>query len=276
MIYWIYGINVIDDAGALNDLTNPDVISAMKLMQFITTGLGMFLIPAILATVLFNEHPRSFLNLNKPGWNIIILTIATIFAAIPVINVLLVFNSNMILPEFLAPVEQWMKDSEEQAARITESFLVMNSTSDLIYNLFIIALLPALGEEFLFRGVLQRLFKELTGNVHWAILITAALFSAVHMQFYGFLPRMFLGILFGYLLIWSGSIWVPVIAHLINNATAVIFSFFASRNELPFNQDTIGTEEGDIPMAIVSVVLISAFAYLIRKIRLNQKSEIIP
>ena len=130
---------------------------------------------------------------------LIFYTILIMFAVVPIINLLMVFNEQLHLPEGLSFIEEWMKESEAQAARLTEVFLVMDTPQELFYNLLIIAILPAIGEEFLFRGILQRLFHELTKNIHVTIFITAALFSAIHMQFYGFLPRMLLGVMFGYL-----------------------------------------------------------------------------
>jgi hypothetical protein len=85
--------------------------------------------------------------------------------------------------------------------------------------------LPAIGEELLFRGVLQKLIQKMTGSSHWAIWITATLFSALHLQFFGFLPRLLLGALFGYLLEWTGTLWLPILAHFINNASGVIVFF---------------------------------------------------
>jgi uncharacterized protein len=162
-----------------------------------------------------------------------------------------------------------MKASEDNATRITEALMNMHSTGELFYNLLIIAVLPALGEEFLFRGILQKLFKEITQNIHVAIIITAVIFSAIHMQFYGFIPRMMLGILFGYLLHWTGSIWVPVFAHFINNGAAVVFAYIASRQQLPFNQDTIGTTESDLMLLVVSVVILSGFLFIFWRNRGN-------
>lgn len=272
LVSFIYGINVIDDASSLSNLNDPLVISAMKLLQLVTTGLGMFIIPSIVATILLSKEPKVFISLNnKINTKVLLLSIAMIFVSVPLINLLVVINSQIQLPEFLSVIEQWMQSSEDHAAKLTESFLIMNSTSDLYYNLLIIALIPAIGEELLFRGVLQRLFKDFTKNIHWSIFITAALFSAIHMQFYGFLPRMFLGVLFGYLLIWSGSIWIPIVAHFVNNAAAVLFSYFASKDELPFNQDTIGTQQEEIPYTIISMILLAGFLYLIKKssVKLN-------
>lgn len=266
LIDFIYGINIMKDGSALSDFSDPNVVAAMKLMQMLTTGIGMFLLPSLVAASLFSQRPGSYLSLEqKPTAPAVAYTILLMFAAVPLINLMMSVNQQMHLPEFLSGVEQWMKESEENAMKITEAFLKMDTTSELFYNLLIVAVLPALGEEFLFRGILQRLFHEQTKNIHLAIFLTAALFSAFHMQFYGFLPRMFLGVLFGYLLVWSGSMWVPVLAHFVNNGAAVIVAFIAARNELPFNQDTLGTTEADLPFAISSAFLVFLFVVLIRK-----------
>ena len=97
----------------------------------------------------------------------------------------------------------------------------------------------------------------------WQVIVTAIIFSAIHMQFYGFLPRMMLGMLFGYLLHWTGSLWVPVIAHFINNGAAVVFAYFAGIQELPFDQDTIGTTQEDWLLVIISVIILTGLLFLI-------------
>ena len=103
-------------------------------------------------------------------------------------------------------IEKWMKDAEESAAEITKAFLDVKTIPGLVFNVFMIAFLPAVGEELLFRGIIQRIFTDMTKSHHWGIWISAILFSAMHFQFYGFVPRVLLGALFGYLLVWSGSI----------------------------------------------------------------------
>jgi membrane protease YdiL (CAAX protease family) len=131
---------------------------------------------------------------------------------------------------------------EKAAARLTELFLQGNTLKDLAVNFTMIAILPALAEEFLFRGVLQRMLSEWTRNQHAGIIIAAFVFSFVHFQFFGFLPRFLLGIYFGYLLFWTGSLWVPVIAHLANNGMAVIYYHFSPEKIGSTKLDTIGTQ----------------------------------
>ena len=146
---------------------------------------------------------------------------------IPFIEYTALLNSKLQLPESLSWLEHWMRESEDKATEITVSFLQMNNLYDFIINILIIALLPALGEELLFRGILQSIFIDWTKNIHWGIIITAILFSAFHFQFYGFLPRMLIGVYLGYLFVWSKNIWYPVAAHFVNNASIVIYIYFS-------------------------------------------------
>jgi len=266
----LYGVNMMDPA-ALNNLDDPGTLAALKLLQLLSTGIGMFLLPSIILAWLFSTEPGAYLSLKpKPAALFLVMAVVIMFSAVPVINLLLTWNQTMEFPSFLSGIEDWMKASEENATRITEALLNMHNSGELFYNLLIIAVLPALGEEFLFRGILQKLFKELTQNVHVAILITAIIFSAIHMQFYGFIPRMMLGMLFGYLLHWTGSLWVPVLAHFINNGAAVVFAFLESRQQLPFNQNTIGTNENDLVLVVFSVVILSGLVFWFWRMKVRE------
>lgn len=262
----IYGIDPLADAGALSDLSNPTVLAAMKVLQVFSTALGMFLIPALVATFLFSQQPVKYLNAGTaPRFGDIILVVILIFSVAPIINLFYEFNKMLQLPAFLSGAEAWMRAKEDEMEKLTVALLDMKTTGDLLSNVLIIGLLTALAEEFLFRGVLLRLFREMTGNMHVAILLSGILFSAIHMQFYGFIPRMLLGMLFGYLLWWSGNLWLPVIAHFINNSGAVIFAFVAARNEMPFNHETIGTTISDLPVLIISAVVTGYILFRLKK-----------
>jgi membrane protease YdiL (CAAX protease family) len=166
-----------------------------------------------------------------------------------------------------------MKNAEENAEMLTKAFLKVDSVGGLFFNLFMVALLPAVGEELLFRGVIQRILTRWTRSYHWGIWIAAILFSALHMQFYGFVPRMLLGVLFGYLLVWSGSMWLPVLAHFINNAIAVIAYYFVDKKLLNPNIEEIGSTAGSYYMAVISLGLIVVFLIMIK--RQNEEKAIV-
>jgi membrane protease YdiL (CAAX protease family) len=264
VVRFVYGIDVLGDANSLSDLSNKTVMNAMRILQVFSTGLGMFLIPALIAALVFDKKPASYLMIDRmPGIQTFLLTIALVFALMPLINMIYALNQQLILPDFLAGAEAWIKQKEDEMAKLTEAFLKMENAGDLIANILVIGVITAIAEEFLFRGVIQKLFMQLTGNIHVAILLTSILFSAIHVQFYGFFPRLMLGMLFGYLLVWSGSLWVPVAGHMINNTGAVIFAWYASKHELTFNHETIGSQSGEWWMVLLSLAGSAYFCYRI-------------
>ncbi|MFN5325087.1 MAG: lysostaphin resistance A-like protein [Bacteroidota bacterium] len=236
------------DPMSLDASGGPTHIQALKLMVLLGTGLGAFLLPTILASILLFEDPLTELGLRTSSTSAItyLLGGVAVLFSLPLVNFMVLINEQMHLPEAFQSVEQWMIESEAQLKELTEAMLNMGSFSDLAINLFIIAIIPALAEELLFRGLLQRLFLEFTKNKHAAIWISAILFSAIHMQFYGFIPRMLLGVMFGYLLVWTGNIWVPILAHFVNNGFAVLAAYFMKKGEDNlFDENTVGQSVND-------------------------------
>ena len=138
-----------------------------------------------------------------------------------------------------------------------------------------VAVLPAIGEELLFRGVIQKIFINWTKNAHWGIWISAILFSAMHLQFYGFVPRMLLGVAFGYLLVWSGSMWLPIAAHFFNNGIAVIAMYLIDKGLLSPEVETFGTTSDSYYSVAISVVLVAVFMVMIKRQNENNQHQII-
>ncbi len=260
-----FGIQLSSFQDALN-INNPDNIGLIKYMQFIQ-HMGIFVVPPLVAAYVFSKYPISYLSADtKSKFAVYLLATVIIIFAIPFINYTGALNAKMSLPAGFAGFEEKIKAMEESAGKMTEAFLNVKSIGGLFVNLIIVALLPAIGEEFLFRGVLLRLFKEWTKNKHAAILISAFLFSAVHFQFYGFLPRFLLGALFGYLFVWSRNIWVPVTVHFINNGLAVLLYYFMHDTDLYEKADTLGTDSFTMPTVFFSVLIGGIFLYLFYKL----------
>lgn len=214
------------DLQSFNDYTNPEVIAGLKFFQLMS-AVGVFIVPPFVYGLIVTKKPLSTVALNQfstpKNW---LLVAIMMVVATPFMSWLVEFNNNLILPDFLAPLEHWMKQSEQSAEQLTKAFLSFNGLGSFLYVLLIVAIVPALGEELLFRGVLQKIMVDWIKNYHVAIWVTAILFSALHMQFYGFLPRMLLGAMFGYVFYWSGSLWLPILGHFINNGSVVTLSFF--------------------------------------------------
>lgn len=268
-----FGISFFDP-DAFSDLENANAVKAMKLIQAIGAGLGTFIITSLVAAFLFGKKITEYLKLNGGFRFLQLITVLLIMiTGIPLINVMVEWNSHLSLPDFLAPIETWMRNSEQEAERITRAFVNVTTVQDVIINLVVIAVLPAIGEELLFRGVVQRILTEWFRNTHAGIWISAAVFSAIHVQFFGFVPRMMLGVCFGYMLHWSGSIWLPVIAHFFNNAAAVISSWYVFTHEGGFNPDKLGVEQGGNMLVMMSALLVTLLMMHLYSLRKGQANN---
>ena len=249
----IFGMSFMELIDSLSNITHPDYANLLKYFQ-VMQSIGLFVIPPFILGWFFGGNSFNYLKLDKTiGWGTIALTAVIMISAIPLINLMAHLNAQMSLPDFLAPVEEWMKETEKAAERMIETFLAADTVTDLMVNILIIAVVPAIGEELLFRGVIQRLFSEWTRNHHAGIWISAIIFSAMHLQFFGFLPRTMLGVLFGYMLVWSGKMWIPIVAHFVNNAMAVTVYYFIQRNQVREDMETIGADPGDWLFVILSL-----------------------
>ncbi len=242
-------------------VSNPtEHVGLLKYLQ-ILQSICLFVVPAFFFTKIIGKIFQHYFKLHvRIGGKTVVITIITVIVAIPFINLLGFINEQMVLPEWLSGVENWMKSAELRAAEMTHLLVSGETVGDLLLNLVMIAVLPAIGEELIFRGALQNVLTKITRNTRLAIWISAFIFSAFHLQFYGFLPRLFLGAVLGYLFVYSGSLWLPILAHFINNAAATIFYFLYNKQHLTNDMDTIGTAESlPIGLASAAVLLIIFF-----------------
>ncbi len=264
-----YGINMFSDPAALGNLEDEQVVSALKLLQVISAT-GTFIVPSLLGAWLLFPDASAFLGINrKPSFKILLMVAGVVVVSIPFINWLLLQNEGIRLPEFLQTLENWMKSSEANAAAITDAFMKMPAWPDFVFNLFMIGLIPAVGEELLFRGMLQPLIKGVVKNVFFAVLFTSVLFSAMHLQFYGFLPRLLLGLILGFLYEWSKSIWLPFFMHFLNNSGAVIIAYLYPG----VSMDEAGTGEGQLWQMPVSLFLTAFLLLAIRRLSRAEAAE---
>ena len=252
----IFDIELNQIAVSLADPMNPTNLSLLKYLQ-ILQGIGLFILPALFIAILFFEKgPLQFGYHKGPSFVSIFWVLVIVFFGLPVINQLTAWNMSLKLPEFLSAIEDAMKRMEDSAALLTEAFLNTKSIWGLMVNLIMIAVIPAIGEELFFRGILQKFFIDWTKNPLRGVLIVAFLFSFFHLQFYGFLPRFYLGVLFGLMYYWSGTIWLPIIAHFINNGAAVLVYFFFGKEVVENNLDSVGTLESNWFLFFVSLFLV--------------------
>ncbi len=236
----------------------------MKWLQLIQTAFT-FVLPAFLLAH-FVGQGVSYLKFTPIRSSLMWLGVILLMPlALPAVNWLKSLNDMVVLPHFMSGVELWMQQMEHQSELLTEKFLSVSSYSALALNLLVMAAIPALGEELFFRGILQTVLGEKL-NRHLAVWITAFIFSAIHLQFYGFLPRFCLGAALGYLFLFSGSIWASIVAHFVNNALAVLLFFLTFNGYLTFDMDALGTQN-TWWLGFLSLTLVCLLFYRLNRIK---------
>ena len=236
VIMGLYGIDIIMQIARL-DLSNPNAVNALWILQIISTTIPLFIAPVFFAYVIVKE-PQAYLRTTVQfPWGLLMLTLFIMFVSSPLIEWLSNVNQRMVFSGPLKGIQDWMREKEDTAQKLTAVLLEMKTVGSMIKNVLLVGLLTAIAEEFMFRGVIQTILTRWTKNVHWAIWITAIFFSAFHMEFFGFLPRLLLGVLFGYMVVWSGSIWPAVWGHFINNGTAVVVTYLFQNKKITVSPD---------------------------------------
>jgi hypothetical protein len=158
----------------------------------------------------------------------------------------------MVLPEQLSGIEHWMRDKEDYADHLMDLLMTPETMTGMLMNILIIALIPAIGEELIFRGVFQKILQNLFRSGHLSVWVTSFIFSAIHFQFYGFLPRFILGLIFGYLFLWTGKLWLPVTAHFINNAVPTVWSYMNGWKTI--NEKPSASPAGQAALLVLSLL----------------------
>ncbi len=221
LVAGIYGLDMVLNIARL-DFSKPGVAGALWTLQLVGTTLPLLITPLLFAKVIVKDSDEYLKPSFKFPWQLILLVFCVMLVSSPLIEFLGAINKQMVLPEYLKAVQDWMRESEDKAQKLLGILLKMDSIGAVIANVLAVGLFTAIVEELTFRGCLQTIFVKWFGNVHVAVWVTAILFSAFHMEFFGFLPRLLLGVLFGYFTTWSGSVWPAVWAHFLNNGTAVV------------------------------------------------------
>ena len=232
--------------GLLSMLTVQDVLA--------------FIVPAIAAMAIFYRKPLHAMCLDRaPGWKAIAIVVAFYILSLPAMNWIVSFNESMSLPASMSGIEQLMRSLEDEAAETTKTLLDIHSIWELVPCVLVVGLMAGLSEEILFRGAMLRTMQDSRLGPHAVVWIVAIVFSAIHMQFYGFIPRMLLGVWLGYLLVWTRSLWVPIIAHTLNNSTVVVMSYLANKGVVAEDfGDHLGLPaDGAIPLLAGASLVVS-------------------
>ena len=184
--------------------------------------------PALSLAFLTEKRPARYLGLsgNDKMGREIVFTLAIFLFSYPLASFLSQWNRQMVLPEAFRDLERMMRSMEDAAMETTELILSFDTVGGLLVNLLVVGVLAAVSEELFFRGALQQLLQEWYRSGHAAVWTSAVIFSLIHFQFYGFLPRMLLGALLGYLFLYTRNLWIPILFHFINNAIVILVHYF--------------------------------------------------
>jgi hypothetical protein len=249
-------MSALKGSSALLDLKDISFLRYLLIVQ----DISIMIIPSlIILKLLDRQHGIKSAGLWMPSLKDAGLVLLMTFCLFPVSSFTGELNSAMHLPYWLSGLEQWMIDKEKISDNLIDSLISSGNPGVMFLNLITIALIPAIAEELIFRGVLQKIFGRIFRSVHWGIWFTAFLFSTVHFQFFGFLPRFILGLAFGYLYFWGGTLWLPVIAHFVNNAFPVILTFIQGKAALNVPTNTALWKQAiaiPVPLAIILLVLV--------------------
>lgn len=218
-----------------------------------------FIVGAFLYIYLTHKNPMAYLGMTPTGniWLYIIASIA-MFCIMPLVSATAVWNDSLKLPQALQELEKLMRLMEDTANDFTIQLMSESGAVHLFSALFVMAFIPALGEELLFRGCIQKGLENKIGNAHVAVWVTAFIFSFIHFQFYGFLPRAILGVVLGYFYVYGKSLWIPIWAHFLNNATSVLAYKMLYQETGETNLSTMGAPQELLFPAIAGGLLYAA------------------
>ncbi|MEI7581073.1 CPBP family intramembrane glutamic endopeptidase [Runella sp.] len=244
----------------------------LMLLQAIS-HLFTFLIPGVIYWRWSEQHRvEEFVRRPLPSYLLLAIALLIVLVFMPFNSWIIEWNGNLHLPQGLQRIEEWMLRKEDELATMTRFLTNFSTGAELIVALVVIAIIPAVGEEVLFRGIIQRKIFHKIGDMHASIWATAALFSAIHLQFYGFVPRMLLGAMFGYMYAWTRNLWTPIFAHFINNAATVVIVFLSHQQVINFD-----IEKSDSSVSwIVALISLALTAGLLLNLKMiSQRSAAI-
>ncbi|WP_303309566.1 CPBP family intramembrane glutamic endopeptidase [Hymenobacter sp. BT730] len=252
----LFGIGLMEFGQVMqNPARHPQGWAMMMLAQGIFL-LGGFAGAALALVRIQGQSWRAYFAPRHPvpaRW--LLLGAVLIVVMLPAMSGLVQWNADIHFPRFLHEFEVWARDKETQAQDLTRFLTQFENSTRLLIGLLVIAVVPAISEELVFRGVLQRQLTRWFGSYHTAIWLSAIIFSAIHLQFFGFVPRMVLGVVLGYLYAWSGNILVPMAAHFTQNAVQLVLLYLQQRGTLATSFDPDSTDALPWPAMLISALL---------------------
>jgi len=257
-VFYFSGTNGMGEAGytALSK-------ESLLVLQATTASSAFIVAPLLYLRIFSQQGARELFQWRQPYTAPMLATLGLILAFMVVDTWFVQWNMTVKLPSWLRAFEVWAQEKEADLQRTTVLLTTFHSLPELGVGILVIGIIPAVGEELLFRGVVQNIFHKLTTNVHLAIGISAFVFSAIHLQFYGFVPRFLFGMLFGYIYWWTKDLLFPIVAHLFNNTFTLLLLFLYQRGIIA--QDISALQAPPGPVLIFFATVVIALASLLRQ-----------
>ena len=237
-----------------------------QLTTIVLQNVLIFMAPVvILALICYSSEKRPVAQTlwmtRVPSFKSIALVVLVYIVALPAMNWLVAWNEGLHLPQALSGLEKMLHDMEDSAQALTQDLMMTKTWEGMIVRFLLVGVLTGIGEEMFFRAGMLGSMHFSRVQRHVAVWTVAFIFSAIHLQFFGFFPRLLLGAWFGYLMLWSGEVWTPIIAHSLNNGIVVLFTFLADNKFIGENViDTLGVpEEGQTPWLAIGSMIATAF-----------------
>ena len=236
---------------------HPNLRNAILLMQGVGSAIGLIFLPLWYLKFTEDRGAKVFFK-DENQWPLLVLIVLiTVICLGLAISPVAEWNAAIQFPEWMNGFGQWAKETEATAAALIKMITSNLSPLDFAFTFIVIAILPAIGEELLFRGLIQTEFIRAVKNPHAAILITSVLFSAIHFQFMGFVPRLLMGVCLGYLYFWSGNLWISILAHFFNNGLQVTGLYLYQRGMISFDVESTDSAPWPLVAAGVLILLLS-------------------
>ncbi len=240
----IYGVGFLD--GVADPAAHPEFSNGILLSQGLGAAIGLIFLPWFYLKVVEKKTLERFFKADA-RWPVAIISIFVIIITFALaISPIVEWNANIEFPQWMSGFGEWAKRTEALAADLIKSITSNLSPAGFAFTFVVVAIVPAIGEELVFRGMIQNEFQRALKNPHTAVWLAAIVFSAIHLQFMGFVPRVLLGALMGYLYYWSGNLWVPVLAHFFNNGIQLTGLYLYQKGLITF--DIESTESAPWPL----------------------------
>lgn len=268
-----FNIPIEDLLGLLNGSFDvPNGRMAMLFVQGIGSGIGFWVAAWIITRYIEKADLHWDVQFSRFEWKAFALVIAIIVGGMLFNSLLVYFNSSLSLPESMSEIEDWMKVTEDQLMELTKFLTDFQTIPELIAGVLVIGVFAGIGEEVFFRGLVQAKMHRYLRSGHWGVWLTAIIFSTIHLQFYGFLPRVFLGAIFGYLYLFTGSLLYPILAHIFNNSFTVIMVYMSNQGMIDFDLES--TDDVSYSAALFGLLVLIAGIYYLKKMKISKDGQL--